>query len=309
MGASVPNLPGAAAQGKSNQIPLSTNDPTKNHAIKNVFIIVMENHNWSDILNNPSATYINNNLLPQASYAQQYFNPPGLHPSEPNYLWMEAGSSFGIQSDGVPSNDSQSTQDHLVTELDKNSISWKVYAEGISGKDCPLSDNGLYATRHVPMLFFKDVTDNNNANSANCISHIRPFSELSSNLKSGSVARYNFIVPDLCHDMHDSDGCKTADSLKNGDQWLSKQVPMIMKSKAYKNGGAIFITWDESQKGDHPIGMIVLSPNAKGGGYSNDIHYTHSSLLRTIEEIFSIQPTLGDSAKSNDLSDLFTAFP
>src|SRR5215831_9115427 len=52
-----------------------------------VFLIVMENHNWSDIKNNPSAPYINNSLLPMASYAEQYFNPPGIHPSEPNYLW------------------------------------------------------------------------------------------------------------------------------------------------------------------------------------------------------------------------------
>ncbi len=35
---------------------------------KTVFLIMMENHNWSDIKNNPSAPFINNTLLPMASY-------------------------------------------------------------------------------------------------------------------------------------------------------------------------------------------------------------------------------------------------
>src|SRR6516164_3517849 len=48
---------------------------------KTVFLIMMENHNWSDIKHNPSAPYINNSLLPMGSHAEQYFNPPGIHPS------------------------------------------------------------------------------------------------------------------------------------------------------------------------------------------------------------------------------------
>jgi hypothetical protein len=82
-----------------------------------------------------------------------------------------------------------------------------------------------------------------------------------------------------------------------------------MASAAYKNGGAIFITWDESEGAEVPIGMIVLSPHAKGGGYSNAIHYTHSSTLRTMQEIFGVKPFLGDAANATDLSDLFRTFP
>ena len=277
--------------------------------IKTVFIIVMENHNWSDILNSPSAPYINKTLLPQASYASQYFNPPGLHPSEPNYLWLEAGTSFGITSDGTPAKDHQSTTDHLVTYLNNAGITWKAYQENITGKVCPIKGTGSYAPRHNPMVFFNDVTGNNNPDSSYCIAHERPFTELQTDLQNNTVAQYNFITPNLCDDMHNSDGCPTSDQVKNGDTWLSNQVPMIMQSNAYKQGGVIFITWDESEGGDHPIGMIVLSPLAKGGGYTNSIHYTHSSTLRTIEEIFNITPLLGDASKATDLSDLFKKFP
>jgi hypothetical protein len=54
--------------------------------------------------------------------------------------------------------------------------------------------------------------------------------------------------------------------------------------------------------------MIVLSKLARGGGYFNNIYYTHSSTLRTFQEIFGVQPFLGDAVNATDLSDLFSRF-
>jgi hypothetical protein len=72
----------------------------------------------------------------------------------------------------------------------------------------------------------------------------------------------------------------------------------------------VFIVWDEgTSSSDGPIAMIVISPLAKGGGYNNAIHYTHSSTLRTMEEIFGVSPFVGDAANATDLSDLFRTFP
>jgi hypothetical protein len=86
-------------------------------------------------------------------------------------------------------------------------------------------------------------------------------------------------------------------------------VPQILSSPAYLNGGALLITWDEGEGGDGPIGMIVLSPDAKGSGYATSIHYTHSSTLRTMEEIYGVSPMEGDAATATDLADLFRTFP
>src|SRR5581483_823449 len=83
---------GSAAQGA---------EPHVAPAVPTVFLILMENHNWSSISGSPSAPYING-LLAQASYALNYNNPPGNHPSEPNYLWLEAGTNFGITNDNPP---------------------------------------------------------------------------------------------------------------------------------------------------------------------------------------------------------------
>src|SRR2546427_11973434 len=108
------------------------------------FLIRRENHDWSSITGSPSAPYINGTLLPRASHAEQYYNPPGVHPSEPNYLWLEAGTNFGILDDNDPQQNHQSSTQHLVTLLDTASISWRTYQEGTSGVVCPLTDLGDY---------------------------------------------------------------------------------------------------------------------------------------------------------------------
>ena len=263
--------------------------------IKTVFIILEENHNWADI--GGVAPYITKTLLPMGAHAEQYYNPPAIHPSEPNYVWLEAGDSLGITDDADPSANHRNTPDHLVAYLDKAGISWKAYAEDIDGKSCPLTAVGEYVPRHNPFVYFDDVTNGNNPASAYCIAHVRPYSELQSDLQKNAEARYNFIIPNLCDDGHD---CGPA----RGDQWLSVELPKILASQAYNDGGAILITWDEGLNSDGPIGMIVLSPFAKPN-YSNTLRYTHSSTLRTMQEIFGVGPLLRDAANALDLSDLF----
>jgi hypothetical protein len=277
------------------------------HAIQTVFVVLMENHNWSDIHGSASAPYINATLLPMGAHAEAYANPLRIHPSEPNYLWLEAGGNFGVLNDNLPAQNHQATADHLVTQLERAGVSWRSYQEGIDGTTCPLTNRGLYAPKHNPMVFFDDVTNGNDPASPRCIAHVRPYAELARDLAAGTVARYNFITPDLCHDMHNSTGCATSDSVRNGDTWLATALPPILASAAYRDGGVILLTWDESEHGDLPIGMIVLSPLARAG-YANTVPYDHGSTLRTVEEIFDVPP-LRAAATATDLADLFRSFP
>jgi PKD repeat protein len=286
----------------------TTVSPLSPPSIQTVFIIPMENQNWSSIMGSSSAPYINNTVLPMASHAEQYFNPPGLHPSLPNYLWLEAGTNFNVTSDVVPPSGTQTSTNHLVTLLKNAGIAWRSYDEDICGCLCPLANTNNYVPRHNPFVYFDDVTNTNDPNSAYCIANDVAYTTLAGDLQSNTVARYNWVVPNLCDDMHNS--CSpTNNQILQGDGWLSRNLPAILNSQAYSNNGAIFIVWDEAASGDGPIGMIVLSPLAKGGGYSNTLSYTHSSLVRTLQEIFNVGPLLGDAANAADLSDLFVFAP
>jgi hypothetical protein len=54
--------------------------------------------------------------------------------------------------------------------------------------------------------------------------------------------------------------------------------------------------------------LIVLSPFAKAG-FTSNVHYSHGSTLRTLQEIFGVGPLLRGAATEPDLRDMFTAFP
>ena len=126
--------------------------------VQTVFLIVLENNDWASFKNNTNAPYLNGTLLAMSSYCEGYYNPPGLHPSLPNYLWFEAGTNFGIVDDDSPYANHQSTTNHLATLLNNAGIAWKAYQEDISGTVVPLDYTGGYAPRHNPFVYFDDVT-------------------------------------------------------------------------------------------------------------------------------------------------------
>jgi phosphatidylinositol-3-phosphatase len=75
--------------------------PTPRHVphLDHVFFIAMENHGYSQIVDNPAAVFTNN-LLKAANVATNYFAIG--HPSLTNYLEVVGGSNFGVRSDNAP---------------------------------------------------------------------------------------------------------------------------------------------------------------------------------------------------------------
>jgi hypothetical protein len=366
--------------------------------VKTVFVIAMENHNWIQPANqftggiqqiylNPNAPFINSlvdgtavadingsevNISQQVAFANAYHNVlstpsgnnPDIHPSEPNYLWAEAGTNFGVLNDNDPFSSTggtnQNTNLHLSNLLTQAGKTWKSYQEdidltpnasnqltnvvlppfdwfvpinsfsGIFAAGTTNAFNGAnqynYAAKHNPQLFFTDSNGGNNATPSNPLSsRYAPLQQLAADLAAGTVADYNWITPNQYNDMHTalSAGYKglTGDPAKilQGDDFLRQIVPMIMSSEAYKNHGVIVIWFDESESdgvaGDkqddfhHTIGEIVISDrahaNVNNKPYASSVNYTHSSDLRTWQNVFHVGPYLGDAAKATDLSDLF----
>lgn len=131
-----------------------------------VFYIYLENHNWiqpngnvdpspasgiEQIKGNPAAPFINRLIDPRSlwsgdvAYTNNCYNPlatpsganPGIHPSEPNYIWQEGGSNFGVTNDADPYKDTSDAGGNVfdlpsISGLLQNAgISWKAYAEDI----------------------------------------------------------------------------------------------------------------------------------------------------------------------------------
>jgi hypothetical protein len=238
--------------------------------ISTVFVIAMENTNWTQnanqftgsqqqIFNNPAAPFLNGlvngtlattvngkTITSQTAYASAYHNVlatpngnnPHIHPSEPNYIWAEAGTNFGVLNDNTPFGNggtNQTTTAHLSAALDATGQSWKSYQEDIdlagtgSSKTSsvlaqnqwtvPLNNlsgtsnlytneyNGAhqydYAAKHCPTCFFTDSNGGNDTTPGNPLSqHYAPLQQLQTDLANNTVAQYNWITPDQFNDMH-----------------------------------------------------------------------------------------------------------
>jgi hypothetical protein len=275
---------------------------TSHTQIQTVFFVLMENVSWPDIVDGTNAPYITKVLLPQSSYANNMFIVPGTFGSLPQYLWLESGTNWGVTVDSSdPASHHFNTTNHLVIQLQNAGISWKAYQESISGTTCPVASSGLYAAYHNPFVYFDDIY----LNPTNCSNHIRPYTELGRDLTNNTVARYNFITPNLCNDMHGGAGCPPGNRIRLGDNWLANEIPLIMNSEAYRNNGAVIITWDEGTGNvGGPFGTIVLSPLGKGGGYCLTNRFDHTATFRTLQEIFHV-PLLYAAKTGTNLSDLF----
>src|SRR6185437_6636255 len=146
--------------------------------LDHVFVIMMENTSYSDLLNpaNANTTFIQS-LAKASGLATQYYCV--THPSLPNYVATISGSNWGSNSDDVAQAD-HGYFDHLslTDQLNAAGISWKGYMEsapsagytgdfgacttatGSSDPTCTAGgDTGsaLYVRKHNPFMLFPDV--------------------------------------------------------------------------------------------------------------------------------------------------------
>jgi hypothetical protein len=73
--------------------------PTGVESLDHVFVIMMENHAYAQIVGNPSAPYTNK-YMSLANTARKYYAV--AHPSLTNYLEVVGGSNFGVLNDNSP---------------------------------------------------------------------------------------------------------------------------------------------------------------------------------------------------------------
>jgi len=285
---------------------------------KTLFVVAMENHDASRIYGSPDAPFINGTLMPTGATADNFEDELPLNiPSEPHYVWMEAGTNtFNDHTfttdDPSSRKNSTSDPDHLVTQIRNvgGGLDWTSYQEGLDAQTgrCPIVSAGFYHPKHDPFVFFQTVAGNPPAkDNPYCAAHHKPLSALATDLQTGHVATYNFVTPNQCHDMHGQVGCPNKNVVQAGDEWLAQNLPAMI-DYVTAHGGVVFVVFDE---GEHSATMpfFAAGPGVKKG-YRGSVRYTHSSLLKSVELMLGL-PVLARVADANDFSDLFElhAFP
>jgi hypothetical protein len=272
-------VPTAAAAGNAAATaPHPPPPPAAVPSFSHVFLIVMENHEYNSVIGNPAAPYTNG-LVNSYGLATNYFG--ASHPSLPNYLALTAGSTFGIASDCTTCFVSAT---NIADQVEGSGRSWKAYMEDMPVPCFMGASSGNYAMKHNPFMYYNDIRDN----PARCAAHVTPFTQFWVDMSSGHVPDFVWITPNMCNDTHD---CPVG----TGDAWLRSVVPTITGSAAFRNGGVLFITWDEGSSsagccsgswGGH-VATLVIAPNAING-FRSGVAENHYGLLRTIEDGFHL---------------------
>ena len=251
-----------------------------------VFVIVMENKEFADVIGNAAAPYINS-LASQYGLATAYTGV--THPSLPNYMALTGGQTF-FTTDCITC---RTPARHVVDQLVDSGRTWKAYMDSMPTA-CSTTDTSLYVQKHNPFAHYTDVV----GDTTRCVRHVVPFTQFSADLSAGALANFVWITPDMCHDMH---SC----SVSTGDTWLSHVVPSILASPAFNNA-VLFLLWDEGTTttgGGGVIPAIVVSPFTPPGlRVSRPMN--HYDTLRTIEDAWKLPP-LGNAAAASALTEFF----
>ena len=110
-----------------------------------VFVIVMENHGYQQIVNNPNEPYLNSLIAKgKVSVATKYFAVG--HPSLTNYLEIVGGSNFGIRSDNAPDWGDPSCTPNIQSGLvNADNAGGNAPVPIETGKVCPIAGTGTDA--------------------------------------------------------------------------------------------------------------------------------------------------------------------
>ena len=196
------------------------------------------------------------------------------HPSQPNYLALFSGSTHGITNDSCPHTIHAG---NLAQQLLDARASFTGYAEDLPHSGYTGCSSGGYARKHAPWTNFAGLPATVG----------QPYSAFPADFsRLPSVA---FVVPNLCHDMHDC-------PVRTGDAWLAQHL-LPYASWARSHNSLLIVTFDEDNgAAGNQIPTIVVGagiPVAKDG-----TRITQYSLLRAIENCFGLPP-LGQAATAS----------
>jgi len=265
-------------------------------AVAHVFLLVNENHSYSDVIGNPAMPYTNS-LAQKNSLARDYF--ANAHPSLPNYFMLTTGDQVTDtdQFMGTVSGD------NIARALTQAGKTWKMYAEALPHAGYLGSGVAPYDKNHDPFAYFSDVMS-----SAAEAENIVPFTQLQTDMANGTLPDFAMIVPSLENDAHDcpheAPQCTDAQKLANADAWVQNNIGPLIASPAF-NHSVLIYTWDESETSDsvngggHVATILVGSPIKQN--YQSTTFYQHQSTLRLMMELLGVSDFPGAASSAPEM--------
>src|SRR2546426_63637 len=227
------------------------------------------------------------------------------HPSEPNYVALFGGSTFGYASDGYCC--FQLNAPNLVDRLEAAGLTWKAFAEDASGSGtCNFMPPR--AGDHYPFIGFSDMKTS--ARCADMLTTTSPLDpEFVAALNGAALPNYVWLTPNDTDNMHSS-------SVAVGDAYLATLVPLILSSRMFTTQkAALFVVFDEGNDscptGNSNSDCVVAewSGPAVKKAYSSSTSYNHYSYLSTLEANWNLPSLTSNDASAIPMTEFFGGSP
>jgi acid phosphatase len=273
-------------------------------ASDHVFLLMLENHSYSQVVGNSSMPYLNS-LIENYGVATNYDSDS--HYSLPNYFWLTTGSYVTLD-DGT---EQVYDVDNVTRYLLAAGKTWKAYEESIPSAGYTGPTVEPYEKNHNPFAYLSDVVNSSEK------TNIVPFTQLATDIANNALPNYALITPNSSHDGHSA-------NLSATDTWLSTNLAPLLASPTFQTGGTgiLIITFDESidsdcaplascpklpeNGGGGHVATIVIGPNVKRGAQSATF-YQHPSTLKTMLTALGISGAPGAASTAPSMTDMFVA--
>ena len=286
-----------------------------------VVVVIMENHNYSEIIGSPSAPYINSLATGGALFTSSHGTE---HPSQPNYLDLFSGFNQGQPAtDNYPINPTPGnptattatnpfTTPNLGASLLTAGHTFKTYSEDLPAVGSLVESNGDYKHKHNPSANWQSSTPDPAGNHTLPASTNVPFftsggakffGDAASATDFSGLPTVSFVVPNQQNDMHDG-------TILQGDTWVSLNIQDYAQW-ALTHKSLLILTFDEgSEDPNTPVdgagNRVVTLFYGQGvitGQYSEAV--THFTILRTLENMYHLPTSNVGDAAATPITDVF----
>jgi hypothetical protein len=263
---------------------------------KHVVIVMEENQSYATVVGDSTNWPNLNSLISKGALATNYY--ANSHPSIGNYFMLTTGQLLTTDDSSV----TVWNVDNLARRMLASGVSFKVYAEGIT-QGYLGGDTGLYVIRHNPFAMLSDVADNQQV--AN--DRIWPFTQFATDLASGTLPQFSFIVPNIDDDAHSGTPLQA-------DTWLQTNVVTPLgRSSAFASGGdgILIVAFDEaldtdSTNGGGHVAPVLWGPNVKANyQQTTSTVYQHQSMLRTVMDALQLANLPGAAGTAPSMAEFF----
>ncbi|WP_441249530.1 alkaline phosphatase family protein [Kitasatospora sp. McL0602] len=266
-----------------------------------VFTVMMENTDYSQIMNDPADTPYIHSLMSQGATLTDA--RAVYHPSDENYLAIAGGDTYTKGATYWPN--INSPQRNLGDTIEGAGKSWKAYEQGM-GTPCNTNKNydSEYMPDDAPFINYTDIS----GNPARCAAHLFDTTQLTTDLQSAATTpNFSWIAADDYYDGEGS-GNGNATSLKVQDGWLKQTLAPVLSSPAWtQQRSLLLLTWDESENEgyNHVATVVVGSQGTVPAGTSSPLHYDHYGIGRTIESALGLPGLTANDTYATPLNAAF----